>query len=93
MKAKLEQIRQDALAALSAATSEAEVEHARVRFLGRKGELTNLVRALRDVPPVERPALGACLNTPCSRATPPSEGGEKIACPSSGRGGVRSAPG
>ena len=62
MKAKLEQIRQDALAALSAATTEAEVEHARVRFLGRKGELTNLVRALRDVPPVERPALGACLN-------------------------------
>jgi len=62
MKAKLEQLRQDALAALTAAKTEVDVEQARVRFLGRKGELTGIVRALRDVPPDERPALGACLN-------------------------------
>src|SRR5215475_12747384 len=63
MKGALEQIRQDALAALQAATTEAEVEQLRVRYLGRKGELTNIVRGLRDVDPTERPMLGALLNT------------------------------
>src|SRR5262249_31364091 len=62
MKARLEEIHRDALAALHAATSEAEVEQLRVRFLGRKGDLTNAVRGLREVPPSERPALGAYLN-------------------------------
>lgn len=62
MKATLEQIHRDALAALHAAASEDEVEQLRVRFLGRKGELTDVVRGLRDVPPAERPALGAYLN-------------------------------
>jgi phenylalanyl-tRNA synthetase alpha chain len=62
MKATLEQIHRDALAALQASTTEEEVEQLRVRFLGRKGELTNVVRGLRDVPPAERPAVGAYLN-------------------------------
>ncbi len=62
MKAALEHIHRDALAALAAAKTEADVEQLRVRFLGRKGELTTVVRGLRDVPPVERPALGASLN-------------------------------
>jgi len=62
MKAALEQIRQDALAALQAATTEAEVEQLRVRYLGRKGSLTEIVRTLRDASPEERPALGAAIN-------------------------------
>jgi phenylalanyl-tRNA synthetase alpha chain len=62
MKATLERIERDALAALQAAQSEAEVEQLRIRFLGRKGELTEAVRGLRDVPPSERPAIGAYLN-------------------------------
>jgi phenylalanyl-tRNA synthetase alpha chain len=47
---------------LHESSSEDEVERLRVRFLGRKGELTEVVRRLRDVPPEERPALGAYLN-------------------------------
>jgi phenylalanyl-tRNA synthetase alpha chain len=62
MKATLEQIRHDALAALSHATTEADVEQLRVRFLGRKGELTSVVRKLRDVDPSDRPTVGALLN-------------------------------
>jgi phenylalanyl-tRNA synthetase alpha chain len=62
MRARLEQIQRDALAALRTATCEAEVEQLRVRFLGRKGDLTNAVRELREVPPSERPVLGAYLN-------------------------------
>jgi phenylalanyl-tRNA synthetase alpha chain len=62
MKAILERIHRDALAALQAAQTEAEVEQLRIRFLGRKGELTEAVRGLREVPPAERPAIGAYLN-------------------------------
>jgi len=62
MKATLEQIRHDALAALASASTEAEVEQLRVRFLGRKGELTTAMRGLRDVDPTERPSVGALLN-------------------------------
>lgn len=62
MKATLERIHRDALAALDASQSEAEVEQLRVRFLGRKGELTEAVRGLRDVSPADRPTVGAYLN-------------------------------
>ena len=56
MRDALERIHRDALAALTTAITEAQVEEVRVRFLGRKGELTAAVRGLRDVPP-PRPEL------------------------------------
>jgi phenylalanyl-tRNA synthetase alpha chain len=62
MRARLEQIHREALAALDTASTDAAVEQLRVHFLGRKGVLTEVVRGLRDVPPGERPALGAYLN-------------------------------
>jgi phenylalanyl-tRNA synthetase alpha chain len=62
MKATLERIHRDASAALQAAQTEAQVEQLRIRFLGRKGELTEAVRGLRAVPPSERPGIGAYLN-------------------------------
>jgi phenylalanyl-tRNA synthetase alpha chain len=62
MKPTLERIHRDALAALAAARTEGEVEQLRIRFLGRKGELTEAVRGLREVPTAERPAVGAFLN-------------------------------
>jgi phenylalanyl-tRNA synthetase alpha chain len=62
MKAELERIHQEAIAALRGAAGEAAIEQLRVRFLGRKGELTTVVRGLRDLPADERPALGAYLN-------------------------------
>ena len=58
----LSRIRAEALAALDRCHGEAEVEGIRVRYLGRKGELTNVVRQLRDVPAEERPAVGVRLN-------------------------------
>lgn len=58
----LEGLYQDALAALQKAKSTSEVEQLRVRYLGRNGELTLLVRSLREVPPEERPRVGARLN-------------------------------
>jgi phenylalanyl-tRNA synthetase alpha chain len=62
MRATLESIHRSALRALEASSTETAVEEVRVRFLGRKGELTTVIRALRDVPPEERPAVGAYLN-------------------------------
>lgn len=62
MRDQLERIHREALAALDAARSEAEVENLRIRVLGRKGDLTTVVRGLRDVAPADRPAVGAELN-------------------------------
>jgi phenylalanyl-tRNA synthetase alpha chain len=62
MKEALEQIRSEALAALAAGGDEAAIEALRVRYLGRKGELTGVMRQLRDVPTEQRPAMGVLLN-------------------------------
>jgi phenylalanyl-tRNA synthetase alpha chain len=62
MKDALEQIRSEALAALAAGGDEGAVEALRIRYLGRKGALTGVMRQLRDVPAEQRPAMGALLN-------------------------------
>ncbi len=62
MKDALEQIRAEALANLAAGRDEAAIEALRLRYLGRKGELTTVMRHMRDVPAEERPAMGALLN-------------------------------
>ncbi len=62
MKQALEQIRVQALAGLEAVADEDGIEALRVRYLGRKGELTTVMRHLREVPVEERPAMGALLN-------------------------------
>lgn len=62
MKEEIERLHREALHALDQASSEAAVEELRVRFLGRKGSLTSLVRQLRQISPDERPTVGARLN-------------------------------
>jgi phenylalanyl-tRNA synthetase alpha chain len=62
MEAHLKTIRDQALESLAQARTEDDVEAVRIRYLGRKGELTLLVRSLRDVAPEERPRVGALLN-------------------------------
>jgi phenylalanyl-tRNA synthetase alpha chain len=62
MKEALEQIRAHALGTLDAGGDEAAIEALRVRYLGRKGELTTVMRHMREVPAAERPAMGALLN-------------------------------
>jgi len=46
------------LAAVDAAMTLAGLEEARVRFLGRKAELTNLLRSIPQLPAEERPGVG-----------------------------------
>lgn len=48
--------------AFAGASNLDELEKARVRFIGRKGEITSILRSIGTKPPEERPALGALVN-------------------------------
>jgi phenylalanyl-tRNA synthetase alpha chain len=51
-----------AMAAIEDAADEASLEALRVRYLGRRGELSELLRGLGDIPPGERPRVGKAAN-------------------------------
>ena len=59
---RVDTIAQEAREAVAAARSSAELEQVRVRFLGRQGALTQLLRSLVTLTPEERPAAGAAAN-------------------------------
>ena len=63
MKQQLENIRQEALAALEAADSPAVLEELRVKYLGKKGELTAVLKMMGKLSAEERPIMGALANT------------------------------
>jgi len=54
----LREIYERGLRDLEAARTLAELEDLRVRYLGRKAELTNLLRSIPELPPQERPEVG-----------------------------------
>ena len=60
MKDKLQQIKLTALSELSA--PDADIEQIRVRFLGKKGELTAVLRGMGALTPEERPIVGQMAN-------------------------------
>lgn len=62
MRERLEQMRQQVAAAIAAAKTEEALNEIRVRYLGRKGELTGLMKGLGALPPEERPQVGQLVN-------------------------------
>ena len=58
----LQQLRADAEAAIADAGSAAELEELRVRYLGRKSELTGVLRSIGELPPEERGPVGKAAN-------------------------------
>src|SRR5436305_9184847 len=60
--ARLDQLRSEAEAAIAQASSAAELEELRVRYLGRKSELTRLLRSIATLPPEERGPTGKAAN-------------------------------
>ena len=62
MKAQLEQIRANALEKLQALNAEQELEELRVRVLGKKGELTGILKQLGSLSKEERPVVGQLAN-------------------------------
>ena len=63
MKDQLELIRKDALAALDAAASIAALEELRIKLLGKKGELTAVLKQMGKLSPEERPIMGQLANS------------------------------
>lgn len=63
MKEQLEQIKASAVSAINASETEQALEEVRVRYLGKKGELTAILRGMGAVPAEERPKVGALVNT------------------------------
>ena len=62
MKEQLELIKQNALAALDAAETPAALEELRVKLLGKKGELTAVLKMMGKLSPEERPIMGQMAN-------------------------------
>jgi phenylalanyl-tRNA synthetase alpha chain len=62
MLERIEEIRSEAAAAIEGAGSSAALEDLRVRYLGRKAELTTILRGIADLPPEERGAVGGGAN-------------------------------
>ena len=62
MKEQLESIRRQALDAVAAAADPAQLEELRVRFLGKKGELTAVLKQMGKLSAEERPVMGQIAN-------------------------------
>jgi phenylalanyl-tRNA synthetase alpha chain len=62
MLERIEEIRGASAAAIEAAGSSAELEELRVRFLGRKAELTTILRGIAELPAEERGKVGGAAN-------------------------------
>ncbi len=62
MKEKLQSILQRANESLQSIASAKELDDLRVQFLGKKGELTALLKGMRDLSAEERPLAGQMVN-------------------------------
>jgi phenylalanyl-tRNA synthetase alpha chain len=62
MEERIARLRTRALDLIAEVGDVPALEEVRVRLLGRKGEVTALLRSVREAPAAERPQLGAALN-------------------------------
>jgi phenylalanyl-tRNA synthetase alpha chain len=62
MQEKLQAIRQQAGLEIAAAVSEDELKQIQIRFLGKKGEMTAVLRGMGQLPAEERPVIGNLAN-------------------------------
>ena len=62
MENKLREIRERVLKSIEEADGSAGLEQIRVGVLGKKGELTGLLRGMGKLPPEERPKMGQMVN-------------------------------
>jgi phenylalanyl-tRNA synthetase alpha chain len=62
MNATLEKIRLQSVKELESVQSQKELEELRIKYLGKKGELTQVLRGMGGLSPEERPAIGQLAN-------------------------------
>lgn len=59
---KLESIKQAAVAALQNGKTQQDIEELRIKYLGKKGELTAILKQMGSLSPEERPVMGQRVN-------------------------------
>lgn len=62
MKDKLQKIREDAIRQIEESMELSSLNDVRVSVLGKKGELTAVLKGMKDVKPEERPMVGQLVN-------------------------------
>ena len=62
MKEKLEKIKAEALARIESADALEKLNDIRVAYLGKKGELTSVLKSMKDVAAEDRPRVGQMVN-------------------------------
>ena len=63
MEDQIAKIKEVALKEIEESSALQELENARVKYLGKKGELTALLKGMKDLSQEERPRIGALVNT------------------------------
>ena len=62
MKEKLQAIREDAISKITASDNLDKLNQIRVEVLGKKGQLTEALKGMKDVAPEDRPKVGQLVN-------------------------------
>lgn len=62
MKEKLQHIKEEAIRQIEASDMPERLNDVRVKFLGKKGELTAVLKSMKDVSPEDRPKVGQMVN-------------------------------
>jgi len=62
MREKLQQIQEEALSKIKECSTSQMLEEIRVKYLGKKGELTSILRGMGQLSPEERPIVGKIAN-------------------------------
>lgn len=62
MESQLQQLKQEAISKIEAASSVKELQEVRVAYLGKKGPITDLLKGMGKLPAEERPKMGALVN-------------------------------
>ena len=62
MNEKLKKIKEEALKQIQASDALEKLNDVRVNFLGKKGELTSVLKSMKDVSPEDRPKVGQMVN-------------------------------
>ena len=62
MKEQIARIKENALTELENCKTLQELDNVRVKYLGKKGELTAVLKGMKDLSPEERPVIGSIVN-------------------------------
>ena len=62
MKEKLEKIKAEAIRQINESEALEKLNEVRVNFLGKKGELTAVLKGMKEVAPEDRPKIGQLVN-------------------------------